>query len=185
MRINVFNKKNNHRAFSLIELVVAMSIFIIVITTVIGVFGSVISTKRKAKNVQQNLENMKYAMELMAKSIRMSSKTNYIGSNQTIFMYNNSEGNCISYRFVAGNFLERGVSGDNDYNDCTGSSTFNYLPIAPNVTGKFLVIPSDDSPKNMGKATISIVVNTGSGSSLDTIQSQTTVSLRAYDEVGI
>ncbi len=162
-----------------------MSIFIIVITTVIGTFGNVVNVRRKAKSVQQNLENMKYVMELMAKNVRMSSKTTDGGSNQTIYMYNNSEEKCISYMFT-GSSLEKAENGDNK-NDCGLGSTFSsYISIASgSITGKFSVVSSDDSPKNVGKVTISMEISTGSGSSTDIVRSQTTVSLRGYDEVGI
>lgn len=184
MSMPISRKKNKYNAFSLMELLVAMFIFVIVTTVVIGTFGNMVNVKKKAKNVQQNLENTKYAMELMAKSIRMSSKTDYITpeNDQSIFMYNSSEGKCVSYQFSGGS-LQRGVSGE-DYDSCVSGSSFTYTQITPeNITGKFAVTPSNHS--RMGKVTISIVVSTGNGSSSDTIRSQTTVSLRSYDEVGI
>lgn len=90
-------KSKQLKAFSLIEMVVAISIFSVVMTAVVAVFISMVKTQRTSKNMQTNLEDARGALEAMAKNIRMSTVDN--ASASEINIYNYSQNKCINYSF--------------------------------------------------------------------------------------
>lgn len=180
---NMRIKKTKLKAFSLVELIVAMSIFFLVVSASTSVFVTVISARKKVKNVQINLEDARYALELMAKNIRMS--TNVSLNSGVIYMLNNSQNKCVSYKFDS---IQRTIKEDvfsfSAPAECSVAG--NYLSYNPIVFGevnslKFDVVPSSASPsKKVGKVTVSVEITAGNDSNADTVKIQTTVSLRDY-----
>lgn len=61
-----------HQGFTLVELLVAVSIFTIVIAASTGAFISVLQAQRKAFAMQSVMDGSRFALESMAKAIRMS-----------------------------------------------------------------------------------------------------------------
>lgn len=177
--------KTKHKAFSLVELMVAMSIFFLVITTSTAVFANIMNTKKKTKNTQKNIEDMKYAIELMTKNIRMSS--NIGGSSSVVYTHNNSQDKCVSYRFSASNkleTLETAIPGGIPEN-CNLAGTYPSASYVPMVSGdinasesRFDITPSTSNL--VGKVVILISITSGSGSSNDAVKLQTVASLRDY-----
>jgi Tfp pilus assembly protein PilV len=165
-----------YRAFSLLELLIAMFIFVLIITTVIATFGKMFKYNKTIRATETNMEEVGTAFELMAKTMRMSSKLVASGSS-AIYMYNNSQGICVSYRFNASN-LEMATSGSvSDNTQCgVGSSNYGtYTILAKNISsGKFAVTPTSTSPTmQIGKATIMAKLTDGN-------IMQTSVSFRDY-----
>ena len=89
--------------FSLLELLMVILILGIISIAVGGIFLNSMKTFEKNKEMQKNLEDGRSAMELMAKTMRMSSYAKaYPSTLATInylYMYNNSTGQCVSYKF--------------------------------------------------------------------------------------
>lgn len=60
------------KAFTLVELLVAMVIFITVISTVISIFGRVLEQQRRTFALQNVQDNARYALEAIAREVRMA-----------------------------------------------------------------------------------------------------------------
>lgn len=72
------------QGYTLIEFIVALSIFVTVIVIVLGLFSMAIKGQRKVISQQNIQENASFLMEFMAKEIRMSKINGSInGSNGT------------------------------------------------------------------------------------------------------
>lgn len=73
----MFLKKiNNQKGISLIELVVAVSIFSLVVITASGIFINAIKTQKVILAKQNIAENLRYASEFMVKELRMAQPVN-------------------------------------------------------------------------------------------------------------
>ncbi len=72
---NLINRLTNSlissKGFTFIELLVAMSVFAIIITSIAGTFAAVINAHRKAVAIQNTEEAGRYILEMMGKEIRM------------------------------------------------------------------------------------------------------------------
>jgi len=123
------------QGLTLIELLVAMAIFIVVITVVFGLFSSAIKGQRRVIAMQNIQENARFILEFMAKEIRMSKINSSSGTSNSLnitrsdgvdVVYTisdgkiirddlNSRGIAISAEevVVTGNFYIEGVGGDN------------------------------------------------------------------------
>ena len=69
-----YKRKLNSKAFTLIEVLVAISIFAIVISAPTGFFISSLKAQRKALKSQELLDNTSYAVEYMSRALRMAKK---------------------------------------------------------------------------------------------------------------
>jgi len=88
-----------NRAFTLIEIMVAVAIFAILLTTFTGFFLSAVQTQRKALASQELIDNVSYNLEYMSRAIRMARK-DMAGSCLTTAKYNyetNAERNKIRF----------------------------------------------------------------------------------------
>jgi len=70
----------HERGYSLIELLVAIGIFATVVAIMSGMFMTSLRGQKKAVTVQNVADNIRYAMEIMSKEIRMGSNFNPIGA---------------------------------------------------------------------------------------------------------
>jgi prepilin-type N-terminal cleavage/methylation domain-containing protein len=174
--------KKQPKGFSLMELIIAMFIFVLMITVAVSVFANVVKTRKDTRSLQKNLEAGRTAIELMAKNIRMSSGLTTFNASHGIRMFNNSQDRCIVYNFTGGD-LKTGLGPIGNTN-CGGVSAGNDV-IDGGVSGSFVVVPTDigsgfgDSDQDIGRATINI--NIGSGFSQEHLQ--TTVSFRDYEGI--
>lgn len=186
----------NKKAFTLIELVVAISISVLVMISFSVTFSGIMRNYYKGRNINENLENVQYALSLMGKTIRTSTLKEPAGTNQTsqtIIIYDYSQGNssnpglCIRYRFT-GSSLQKSEAPSADESSCSSGSTFSTPTsmTSGSVTGSFYTSDSsgDDTAKTserVGKVTVRASVVTGSGSTqTKSTDIQTTVSLRDY-----
>lgn len=94
------NKKTNKRGFTLVEVLVAMFVFVLMATMLAASFGSFLKTYFNAKKLQKSTETAQYVMNLIAKTARTSMDINATVPGE-IKMYDNSTGNCIYYKYVA------------------------------------------------------------------------------------
>ncbi|HUY69428.1 MAG TPA: type II secretion system protein [Candidatus Tyrphobacter sp.] len=70
MTINEFQKSNKNNGFTLIEMIVAMSLFVIVISISIGIFLRTVQSERGVANQAAAVSNTALAMEEMAREMR-------------------------------------------------------------------------------------------------------------------
>lgn len=90
-------KKPDHSfssGFSLVELLVAIAIFSIVITAILGVFITIIKEQKIILGRQEIADNARYAMEFMSKELRMANSITNNGGNFPSLTFTNS--NCDS-----------------------------------------------------------------------------------------
>lgn len=90
------------RGFTLIELIVALAIFVIIIGVTIGIFSSILKAQRKAYNVQITQDIARYLMEMMTKEIRMA-KVNSVAPQVLTIERLDSLGNPVTYTFFNDN----------------------------------------------------------------------------------
>lgn len=76
-----------NQAYSLIELIVALSIFVIVIVMTMAIFSSILKAQRKSYNLQLTQDTARYVIEMMAKEARMA-KVNSITTSGTSCVLN-------------------------------------------------------------------------------------------------
>lgn len=98
-------KKN--RGFTLIELLVALAVFAVVIVLAVDIFLRGLEGQRKSSALQLVQENGRYALELMAREIRMSTiNTSERQSNiLEITAYKSSGSEDVSYELSGGQIL--------------------------------------------------------------------------------
>lgn len=195
-------KIKTKKGFSLMELVIAMAIFSIIMTAVLTVFVGIFSSYNKSKALNKNLQNAQQAMNLLAKSLRTSSilKCSNGGtlldcsegeSYSTIRVFDYSQERltegCIEYKFdtsASVRSLQYRSSGGNK-EDCYNSVSLggSYQKIIDGIinSGRFLVVPSAESSK-VGKVTVNMEVISKSGNQSDTVNIQSSLSLRDYAE---
>ncbi len=173
--------KKKYAGFSLLEIVIAMSIFVIVVMVATISFSNAFFSGQKTETVRKNLENGRTAIEIMAKNIRMSRKL--VGITNGIKMFNNSQGKCIAYVFGSGKlqsivYAPSDIETDSTFPTCSDPDMNNASDlISSGVSGSFSIIQTSIvAPKKIGKATILIKIGTGN----DIQYMQTTVSFRDF-----
>jgi len=105
------SKIKNQKGTSLLELLVAITLFTFMILAATQIFKMVIDGQRNAISAQNVQENMRYALEKISKEIRMAVKSDKScfagainkvfnvttdGTNDTIY-FKNKNGACVSY----------------------------------------------------------------------------------------
>lgn len=78
------NKETNKESgFTLIEVMIAMAIFIIVVTIGIGAVLDATSAHYRSKNIRTVMDNLNFVMEDMARNIRLGSDVRCVPSGET------------------------------------------------------------------------------------------------------
>jgi len=72
---------HGERGFGIVELLVSMFVFSIIVTSVGVIFTQILALQRRGAGAQKVQENTLYALELMAREIRVSSITNQDNGN--------------------------------------------------------------------------------------------------------
>jgi prepilin-type N-terminal cleavage/methylation domain-containing protein len=198
MKINFIKevkKKNfpSSRGFTLIELVVSIGIFIIITGASSAAFAAIFGAYKGAKNLNANLENAQFAMNLISKTLRTStilSPTSDDSDIDMIQVFDFSQNKCFEYSFTGGNLLMKGVAGDSaaapDYGcNFSGSSVAMTSGV---VDGSFFVVLSkgddgEDGPisEKVGRITTAMEISNGGGNYKKVVNLQSTVSLRDYN----
>lgn len=99
-------KNKNRKGFSFVEILIAIFIFCLVMTSVITIFLKIVDAQKRAVSMQRNLESAKFALEEMSKIIKasqiISCNKNPSSSCSTpinsIEMFNYSQKRCIQYK---------------------------------------------------------------------------------------
>lgn len=191
----------NKEGFTLIELVVSMSIAVLVMISFSVVFAGIIKNYKKAKNINENMLNIQHALNLVGKTIRTSTlryPTSGPNTGNIIVIYDYSQGTsnpglCIRYAFE-GNYLNRSFVNVTESNCNLGATFSTAVPMTSGtVNGQFYTIDSngDESAgtsERVGRVTIRASLITGYGTAqTKSTDIQTSVSLRDYSisNVGI
>jgi prepilin-type N-terminal cleavage/methylation domain-containing protein len=179
-----FNKKLifNNDGVTLLELMVAVSLFSLTMIMATSVFQSVIGSQRDAIISQEMQENMRYSFEKLGKEIRTAQKDGahscipsgkIFWTDGTRLEFLNYHNQCICYRLTGGR-LEVSSNG------CSGS----FLPLTP----QKIVISNlgfgviDSTASIQALVTMKMHINvTLPGKANQNLDMQTTLSSRFYD----
>ena len=170
------------RGFTLIELMVAVSIFIVVMTISMGSIINVFDANRKSRSLKTVLNNLNLAVESMSKEMRFgrnyhcSSGTVTIPQNcpsgDTLMSFLSSDGVQITYR-VSGQTIEKKIGGE------------TYIAVtAPEIIIDDLVfytIGAGASDSLQPKVLIKIKSHAGAAESQSDFTLQTLISQRTLD----
>lgn len=117
----LFKKIKSKSGVSLIELMVAITIFSVLILSATGIFKMVIDGQRSSISAQNVQENMRYAMEKISKEIRMAQVSNQECEQEAVYKifntadggkelyFKNKDGECVTY-YLENNRLKIMVS---------------------------------------------------------------------------
>ncbi len=171
------------KGFSLLEMIIAVFIFSLVVTVAVSAFVSAVSVRKKTKEIQQNMENARVAIDGMAKALRNGDIIT--GTVNTILAYNYSQERCEQYLFSGNNLtysfksvLQADYMADKTLCNSSLGGTFNMLSGTVS-SGKFNVIPSV-AGSSVGRVTILMQIQNAGGA--DKALMQTTVSLRSLSQ---
>lgn len=164
-------KKDN--GFTLVEFIVAMSVFVILLTIATGIFVKSIQAQRDVVNRLAVISNAGLALEQMSREIRTGHNFSLVGS---VLEFKNKDGNNVTYKNVD-SMVERTVL------TVSGSNVF-YLT-SPKVKVEDLLFTlkqsaTNDKPEkcNPQKITISLKVGSDNLDDRDNMILQTTISSR-------
>lgn len=169
--------RKNKGGFTLIELMVSVSIFIIVAFVVTGTFIVAMDAYRKAQQVRLVIDNVNYAMDAMVLEIREG--TNYTGDGTTFSFNNNDTGflpQHVTYEFVG---ADKTICRQVDTGECQ-SLTDPKIATIDNLNFKLFSSPDGSRPP-MVRINVYGVVKIGKTSSNFNIQ--TTVTQRNSDNL--
>jgi|LFRM01.1.fsa_nt_gb prepilin-type N-terminal cleavage/methylation domain-containing protein len=196
MKIKFIEKsKKTHfsgkHGFTLIEVVVAIGIFVIIASASSAAFTAMFGAYKGARNLNENLKNSQHAMNLINKTLRTSTviSPSADGESSTVTVYDFSQGECFKYDFTGTSLYEsRGavvMSSGNYTCPSLGSMTKMTSGV---VEGRFNVIRSvgsEDSSgpvsEKVGRITTAMKISNGEGTYKKIVNLQSTVSLRDYD----
>lgn len=178
----------SYNGFTLIEVVVAVFVFLIIMMSVSQVFVSAFQGYNFAKTVQKDLEAAQFSVNTMAKELRNGSVVK--SSSSYVQFYDHLHGKCIRYLILGTDLQvtskdESPTKSETDkQNDCAARNLINFpapTTIAGGIqSGTFQATGSNATA--LGKVTISLIIGENS---LHQARMQTTVSLRDYGAVGM
>lgn len=86
------------KGFTLVEMLVAIAIFMIVVTTTLGAFLKMVDINKKVQSVRNAMDNANLAMETMMRNIRLG--YDYSDGGQSI-SFTNQDGTPVTYAYVS------------------------------------------------------------------------------------
>lgn len=194
------DKIKSKKGFTLIEIMVASSIFVVVMLIVSGAIVSVISANQKSNNLRSVMDNLNLTLESMTRTIRFSNHF-YCGSNppsytstqdcswgSSSFTVTSDDGTKLYTYYLSGGRIKRSITsalGVTD--DYITSPDVSITELVFKVTGSTTFDTSQgvtcSSPNDCEQPKVTIIVKGSVG--VDTTESdfslETTVSQRLFD----
>lgn len=143
------------KGFTLVEMLVAIAIFMIVVTTTLGAFLKMVDINKKVQSVRNAMDNANLAMETMMRNIRLG--YDYEGGGESI-SFTNQDGVPVTYSYVSTN------AGGNDRTGslgrCIGKGCNDFIAItSPDINIQSLSFDIEDqSIDDNGQAHVRIFV---------------------------
>ncbi|MCX6764535.1 MAG: prepilin-type N-terminal cleavage/methylation domain-containing protein [Candidatus Nealsonbacteria bacterium] len=190
--INKNIKKNKNQGFTLVEILISVTILVMIFSIVSGLFFSALQSQRRSLSLQSLLKEVSYAMEYMSRQLRMTQKDdigctaldpleykNYATTVSSIkFRSYHEDPQCLEF------FLETGSNRLKAKRTITAPSE-DYLTSENIIVESFNIIVEGDEPSDetQPKVTISLKARAKGAKqeSQPEIQIQTTVSQRNLD----
>jgi len=188
--------KNKKKGFTLVEIIIAVSIFSMVMISLAGIFSSSIKGYRIAKATQKDLEDAQFIINQMVKILRTSS-VDFGSTSSELKIYDYSLSRCYRYRFEGNkiqiSFIPDSLPADTPNpigwcNDNEGNfSAYKDMANFYVKEGHFFSIYSrkDTGNEKLGKVTVSMELCQDSECLEDRIRIQSSASLRDYYNAGI
>lgn len=156
------------KAFTIPEILIAIGLFLVVITSSSGIFLLGLRTQRQLIEFLNATENLSYALEVIARDVRMGKNFSLI-NNQTLSL-TNYKNQAVVYR-LNNRVLERSLD---------GGATFQPLT-APNLeisSLQFLISGEDPNDQKQTRITIALEIKTFIRKTPVAFNLQTTLSPR-------
>lgn len=134
---------NRQKGLTLLELLVAMTIFIIVVGLATGIFLLGLRGQRTVFTTQYTQENARYIIEMMAKEIRMSEINSFTATSLDITHPVNGD---VDYQFLGTSLERNGQAINSDEARITNGRFSINDTYQPRVTVKMTV--TDQAGKN-------------------------------------
>jgi prepilin-type N-terminal cleavage/methylation domain-containing protein len=158
---NKMNKIKNNQGFSLIELMVATSIFVVIMLSAMGALFSLLDGSKNSRALRISMDNINFAMESMTRSLRMGYDYHCTDSSNLSFIMQslesvedcNAGNDAIAFLPKRGDFVKFGYKLEEDsLFKCEGpNSCFSMVSPDVKVTDlKFYVFGSEDPEKQPG-----------------------------------
>jgi prepilin-type N-terminal cleavage/methylation domain-containing protein len=171
--VQVLGFRFQNRGFTLIEILIASTIFVLLISIVTGIFLGVVAAQRKTVAVRTLQDSIRYAIEAMSRDVR----TGYdfsLFQNELRFTSTIGGGiQQVSYR-LNGSVLEKGISdgmGGYTFSALTpGNLTIDYL--------NFYLAGESLGDQRQPRITVTLGATAGQGVQETKINVQTTLSQR-------
>ncbi len=119
-------KPNTQKAFTLIEIMVAVSIFAMVMVVAIGAVLSIVSANKKAQAVNTVLTNLNFSLEAMLRDLRTGYDYSCAGvgdcpeGRNSITFYSTQTGSNVTYT-LSGTAIAKSTGDNNGFLELTGS----------------------------------------------------------------
>ncbi len=174
MPLSHYRMKKVARAFTLIELMVALGLFAVIMTIAAGSYLTMINANRHAQALAKGVDNLSFALEVMTRTISTGSHYDQIGTHELTFL--NKDGVSVTYA-VANNALRQTVGGVTavltDPSVTIGSSQLTFI-----ITGKQSVNSDQEQARVQINVHGSVNVGPGSTKSFDI---ETLATMRGSD----
>lgn len=176
--------------FTLIEVLVSVSIFSMVMVVATGAVFSIIEANKKTHTLKSVMTNLNFALESMARDIRVSSQFSCNGGGDCLggssrFSYRANRD--IDGDGVANDRIEYSLVGEGIQKEVTGGTYGSLSIITANEVHiqslKFYVIGTDISPSDTIQPKVVIIIRgyAGVAKTKSNFNIQTTISQRSID----
>jgi prepilin-type N-terminal cleavage/methylation domain-containing protein len=135
------NTSAKNSGFTLLELVVAISLFSIFTAMILSLFTRFISTEKREIAQQALQDDMYYALETFNREARTAYGTSYVTQDGSQLFFHNQNGDCVEYVFADGS-IKRGQTSGGAAN--CADAPFNSSGLVP-LTSAETVISKKDS----------------------------------------
>jgi len=183
--MNLSHKKKFHRGFTLIEIMVSLSVFIIIMTVSLGAILSVLEANDKSQTKKTAMDNLNFALEFMSRTVRFG--TNYYcgvaSTNPPPAFDCPSGGSSFSIRSSDGALIVYSLSGGRIMKTVNGVTT----PVTSaeiNITRLTFYVFNSAPPPDLGQPRVILVVSGTVGNKTSTqsiFNLQTSMSQRKID----
>ena len=163
--------------FTLIELIVALGVFMVVMTITLSAFLNIMDIQKKTEAFRKVNDNLNFAMEVMMREIREGKGYGAADCSGADFCFTGKDGKAVKYQLNGGGYIERKEEADEWLRMTSGGIKITSLSFL--VSGEE-TYPSGDRQQPM--VVISIGGESGEKEKLKSkLDLQATVSQRKLD----
>src|SRR3989339_1212243 len=107
-------KKKNSKigGFTLIELIVALGVFMVVMTITLSAFLNIMDIQKKTEAFRKVNDNLNFAMEAMMREIREGKGYSAADCSGADFCFTGKDGKAVKYQLNGGGYIERKEEAD-------------------------------------------------------------------------